>query len=251
VSTMMNNGWSDSLGSRLRYFPSYFRTLASLGQSGPVWAACGDQSEAVPDSSPGAQQCSSVLMQLPEYGHHPTIIRTVDASIADVELWAYVASGHDNGFRRSIFGGFALQRSSDGDRSSYLGLQASCLWDISTVTTTPGFDTHSPAMHAFTLLRGVTYYWSCSILSVALLTLTAPGLHAFPCWAEFSKADFPNCQQLTTSYSLHWRIASGNITFGIALNATASWVGLGISEAGGAPTLRGPSFQLQLHTFCM
>jgi hypothetical protein len=108
--------------------------------------------------------------------------------------------------------------------------------------TTPGFDTHNPAMRVFTLPRSLTSYWSWSILSVVLLTMT-PSLHAFPCWTKFSKADFPNCQQLTKSYSIHWRIASGNVTFGIALNATASWVGLGISEAGGAPTPRsGPAF---------
>jgi hypothetical protein len=114
-------------------------------------------------------------------------------------------------------------------------------------TITLRFNTNGPTMNKPATMFRSGPSWCWVVLSVVLLTLT-PSLHAFPCWTKFSKADFPHCQLLTTSYSLHWRIASGNITFGIALNATASWVGLGISEAGGAPTPRTSQLSCVHHT---
>jgi hypothetical protein len=78
------------------------------------------------------------------------------------------------------------------------------------------------------------------LLWLTLGLALAPCLEAHACWEKFSKAEFTNCQQIASAFSLHWRIERGTIEFGISLSASASWVGLGLSEAGGTPT---PSLQ--------
>jgi hypothetical protein len=92
------------------------------------------------------------------------------------------------------------------------------------------------AMQAFRCTYG---YSACSSAAVLMLYITIllaglSHLDAYPCWIKFPKSDFPQCKELSTTYSLHWRITPSEVIFGISLNATASWVSVGISEAGGA-----------------
>jgi hypothetical protein len=86
--------------------------------------------------------------------------------------------------------------------------------------------------------RQVSACWS-ALCYVALLACMP--CHAFPCYTKFSKAVYPHCKQLSSVYSMHWRVESGVIEFGISLSTSASWVGLGISEAGGKSPPRTPS----------
>lgn len=56
---------------------------------------------------------------------------------------------------------------------------------------------------------------------------------AISCFTKLSKKDYSDCQTLSATYALHWKIMGDNITFGIEVDGAPGWLGLGVSEAGG------------------
>ncbi|KAJ3307889.1 hypothetical protein HDU76_004290, partial [Blyttiomyces sp. JEL0837] len=73
-------------------------------------------------------------------------------------------------------------------------------------------------------------------IAVATLLNAVPTVLAADCKARFT--DFTNCALLTPQYALHWNIStdSKTITFGVDVDVTNQWVGLGISDRGGMRT---------------